>query len=584
MKVQRCSGASGAAIPTVVVAVLAAGFLASGRSATAEIPEALENIVFGDEKRPVIERTINGTTFDTLSAFSDHPALLWIDDADPAPFERYRAAAQAWLDHAASVLGYDGFATRFRGVFAWRWNEVWTYDLVRRDLPLHDARVEIHWLDGVFLGIAIHTPGNILAIDDRAVPAGEEWVYYPVRDNGSDYHLEVARVERTDLGDRVEISITVDGRRVRRIAQKPAVKTAVLGASFDEYVMPAGIFPDQVSFDDEGTIWLSQPNNNLVTEFDPRTAGFQQYPTVGGSTPDGLIVGSLGRVWTGLYNSGQLGMWDSIGGSFHTYAAPYPNANMAVPVETSDGHVWVTDHLHNRVSEFDPGSGAFLQSLVMPTGNCWVVQGHEDPDTGLVYYTEYNANQLGYHAVGGSSVTDIPTPGGGPAFCVVLDGKVYYTRWTEAGIGVYDIATEAITEYQFPVAGEVGGPMWLTPGGDVVAGTRNIGYIMVFHPDTETFDEYQIPTSFPGLKDGLTVDAEGTIWFTEGDANKLGKLVLSPPCVGDVDGSGSVGHVDLLRILATWGTCPGCPEDLDGDGNVGFSDLLLMLDNWGACP
>lgn len=201
---------------------------------------------------------------------------------------------------------------------------------------------------------------------------------------------------------------------------------------------------------------------------------------------------------------------------------------MAIPVETTDGNVWVTDHARNRISEFDPVSETWLQSIIMPTSNCWVVQGYEDRDNGFVYYTEYNANKLGKVAVGGNTVIDIQTPGGGPAFCVYSDGKVYYSRWTESGIGAYDVKTGTIIEYQFPINNESGGPMWLTPDGKIVTGTRNRGYIMVFNPQTENINAYQIPTSNPGLKDGLTVGADGTIWFTESGTNKLGKLVLMP--------------------------------------------------------
>jgi hypothetical protein len=57
-----------------------------------------------------------------------------------------------------------------------------------------------------------------------------------------------------------------------------------------------------------------------------------------------------------------------------------------------------------------------------------------------------------------------------------------------------------------------------------------------------------------------------------------------PPCPADLDGSGSVGFDDMLRLLHAWGLCPaGCPEDLDDDGMVDFRDLLLMLLAWGPC-
>jgi hypothetical protein len=57
-----------------------------------------------------------------------------------------------------------------------------------------------------------------------------------------------------------------------------------------------------------------------------------------------------------------------------------------------------------------------------------------------------------------------------------------------------------------------------------------------------------------------------------------------PWCPSDLDGSGDVGFDDLLRVLASWGSCLKCPEDLDGDGSVDFDELLMVLSDWGPCP
>ncbi len=54
-------------------------------------------------------------------------------------------------------------------------------------------------------------------------------------------------------------------------------------------------------------------------------------------------------------------------------------------------------------------------------------------------------------------------------------------------------------------------------------------------------------------------------------------------CPADVDGSGAVDVIDLLALLAAWGTDPGGPPDLNGDGTVGVTDLLALLAGWGAC-
>ncbi|MCH8151573.1 MAG: hypothetical protein IH830_04265 [Planctomycetes bacterium] len=70
---------------------------------------------------------------------------------------------------------------------------------------------------------------------------------------------------------------------------------------------------------------------------------------------------------------------------------------------------------------------------------------------------------------------------------------------------------------------------------------------------------------------------------TSTDANANG-VPDECECPWDLDGDGGVGILDLLALVAAWGTDPGGPPDFDGDGIVGILDLLILLANWGPCP
>ena len=42
---------------------------------------------------------------------------------------------------------------------------------------------------------------------------------------------------------------------------------------------------------------------------------------------------------------------------------------------------------------------------------------------------------------------------------------------------------------------------------------------------------------------------------------------------------------DMLNVLAAWGPCSdchNCRSDFDGDCSVGILDLLILLANWGS--
>ncbi|KAA0222835.1 MAG: hypothetical protein KJ057_07325 [Phycisphaerae bacterium] len=528
---------SGAGISGVGLVLAIAGALGAGSAWGREVPRHLRGIVMGDRHRPVAPVVLNNVSFESISSFSSLPYLLWpaAEDATGLPVKNGEAV-RAWLATCAAPLGFEGFEPRYIETYTWRENDVLSFELVRRGIVLHDARILVHFRAGAFLGIQNHVDGRIVGIEDPnpADPPNDLRRYYAARAGDGEVRIIPVTETRVKREDRTIATLNgASGVLETRVYLDPASGEEPQGAQITEYVVPQGTFPDQISVDENGIVWFSQPNNNSLTSFNPVTTVFTQHNTSPGSGPDGMIVGTQGRVWSGMYFSGGLGWYDSISGTMHNVASPYTPSAMAIPVETSDGSVWVTDHANNKISEFNPVTRQWIRTVNMPTPNCWVVQGHEDTDRGQIYFTEYNANKLGRIALGGNTVTDINTLGGGPAFCVYSNNKVYYSRWNEPGMGVYDVISGTVTEYQFPVNNESGGPMWLRPNGDIVFGTRNRGYIMIFDVETATFTSHQIPTPNPALKDGLTVGADNVIWFTESGVNKIAKLVDGPACTGN---------------------------------------------------
>ena len=65
------------------------------------------------------------------------------------------------------------------------------------------------------------------------------------------------------------------------------------------------------------------------------------------------------------------------------------------------------------------------------------------------------------------------------------------------------------------------------------------------------------------------------------EANIPSGSCLYESCMGDLDGDLSVGVIDLLGFLISFGCMSNCEGDLTGDGAVGSDDLLLMLANYG---
>ena len=61
--------------------------------------------------------------------------------------------------------------------------------------------------------------------------------------------------------------------------------------------------------------------------------------------------------------------------------------------------------------------------------------------------------------------------------------------------------------------------------------------------------------------------------------------VISPPCMGDVNGDNQVNLSDLTVLLSHFGLVSGATMadgDLDGDGDVDLGDLAALLGRFGS--
>ncbi|MBT8484172.1 MAG: hypothetical protein KJO43_01245 [Phycisphaerae bacterium] len=91
------------------------------------------------------------------------------------------------------------------------------------------------------------------------------------------------------------------------------------------------------------------------------------------------------------------------------------------------------------------------------------------------------------------------------------------------------------------------------------------------------------------VRDDACVQMSGTVSWAAGSAEAgftssiflLGPLTCFD-CSYDLDDDGVVDFLDLLTLLAAWGS-DFCEADVDASGLVDFSDLLGLLAAWGSC-
>lgn len=516
---------------TCLAIVLASGLLATpsiGAPQSNEPPPSLERFLMTErsqerERKPV---EIGGLSVKTVSVVGQHPLLVW--PASDAALKADRDSIQRWLEAAGTSLGHGALAAVFESTED-QPNDLqqWTYRLEADGVPVFGFGVRLFWRGGKWEGLVNDVPGPVASIERPQEVPSDEAYYLGWPNGGGGYALELASAFE-QAGER-ERRTVISGSQgtVTSITIAPAGPQAGIDPIDYEMTLweiPAGTFPDQIDTDSQGRIWFSQPNDDVVTMFRPGNETFTSYFTEAGGTPDGLIVSRTDIVYSGLFGNGKLGALDPITFAHTSVSAPYPGASLAIPTETSLGTIIVTDH-GGHVVEWDPSAQTWVRNLTTPTPSPHIVAGVEDENQ-VVWFTEYAAGQLARLDLISGAFTEIPIPGGGlPAFPAISGGKVWFSLWTQDKVGSYDPATSNFTFYDFGNNSELGGPLFTAPNGDVICGTRGSGLIAIYDAGSDSITSYPIPHPNPGLKDGLTVDADGEVWFTLTDADQIGRLI-----------------------------------------------------------
>ncbi|MBM4052494.1 MAG: hypothetical protein FJ270_07130 [Planctomycetes bacterium] len=100
---------------------------------------------------------------------------------------------------------------------------------------------------------------------------------------------------------------------------------------------------------------------------------------------------------------------------------------------------------------------------------------------------------------------------------------------------------------------------------------------------------YLVPLQLYSTAEGITASKEFWLVLNGGsDAASFAAALsaamdaMDPPCIGDIDASGTVDGADLGALLSSWGSSG--PADLDLSGIVDGADLGTLLSAWGVCP
>jgi virginiamycin B lyase len=251
-----------------------------------------------------------------------------------------------------------------------------------------------------------------------------------------------------------------------------------------------GSHPTSITTGSDGAVWFTETATNTIgrTTTGSNMTHFALPAAI--KSARGITAGPDGRIYVAGYSSHNIGVFDPITHKWHIFATLAAGSGPVRMTTGADGNLYVTESKKHAVAEITvPGKVVSLIGLPVGAAASRIVSG---PD-GNLWVTEPGLNKVA-----------IVTPGGGTPHQISVSGK-------PTGIAA---GPETLPNAEF---------MWVTLQSGT--GGNAIGRIPVVAP--RTVKKYALPTP-KSLPSGITVGADGNIWFSEAGKNRIGKLADAP--------------------------------------------------------
>jgi streptogramin lyase len=293
---------------------------------------------------------------------------------------------------------------------------------------------------------------------------------------------------------------------------------------------------EQVRSDANGVAWLSYPWQNSIVRFDPNSNERKDFlldprpadpSRMAFTGPDGIFVGSSGKVWYGEYQNGVLGMIDPV--SNQAYRFDPKGSEVAIVAEGPDGHVWATSHQAKTIWEYDPSNGNFR---AWKTRQEWPRDVRADR-FGQAWVTAGGSNAVLLRLDRESElVYEYPIVKDAGALWLDQDPEQRYVYVTtqQKGLFIFDKLTKSFKNIQREDTHQNYLPITVSKDGLIAIGnTSGADYLSIDVIDPkkpERILAYKIPTQNGLLKEGLSFDPQNRIWYCQTYTDIVGRLHL----------------------------------------------------------
>ncbi len=333
------------------------------------------------------------------------------------------------------------------------------------------------------------------------------------------------------------------------------------GVTVTDFWLNGGQEPWGVSFDSKGNVWVAVPGCDpsptcsnttppgKIEEYNPAASSWiatYQLPA-GFGQPLFLAFDASGNIWFAMPMTNSIGMLNPQTNTYQQFPVPTAASGPWDITIDHSGKIWFTEHYTSKIGEFDPSTQQMTE-FTTPTANS-LPYGIVVDASNNIWFTENNSAvaQIGEYTAGGImneyKIRNNPPGGLTPHMLTVEpNGNVWWTEGWVGMIGELNVSqavpgtTNGVTEYAYPatcttcygthasgITFDNNGLIWFDDSLQAVFGS---------FPDTGqgTFSMYAAPTP-QHPHDGINVDSQNRIWFTEEFANKLAEAIQTntPP-------------------------------------------------------
>lgn len=340
-----------------------------------------------------------------------------------------------------------------------------------------------------------------------------------------------------------------------------AALAASAGVTTNVFRVPKGNDAWGTAMNKVGNIWVALPGcdptptcpsgtppGKLVI-FNPTTSKWVNIHTLpaGYAQPFFLAFDQKGRLWFPLPMGNAIGMYIPSKNTYQQWTVPTPNAGPWDLAIDAQGNIWFTEHFTNKIGRFNPVTHTFTE-IATPSSNSQPY-GITLDSSGNVWFTENNPSvaliaeyttqgQLNEYKIRDSYDGSL-TP---HLITVDPNGNVWWTEGFVGMIGELNVSqavpgtNSGVTEYAYPrlcgtctthTSGigvdKANGLIWFDDSLQQVYGSFP-------YSGTGSFTMYEAPgyANSPHPHDGLMVDSQNRIWFTEEFADRLVKVIYTP--------------------------------------------------------